>query len=59
MESKLAYLFDFQKFEGNRALQDVIDEVHARRSMAELDLDDMQFVSAAGVPDRKPDRKKP
>ena len=58
MENTLAYLFDFQKFEGSQVLQDVIDEVHSRYAMKELDLEDMQFVAAAGVPDRKPDRKK-
>ena len=30
MENRLRQLFDFQKFEGNASLQQVIDDVHAR-----------------------------
>ena len=48
MENKLRKLFDFQKFEGNSSLQQVIDDVHARYAMRELDLDDMEWVNAAG-----------
>ena len=55
MESKLRQLFDFQKFEGNSELQQVIDSVHARYAVRELSLDDMEFVAAAGVPET-PDR---
>ena len=55
MESKLRQLFDFQKFEGNSELQQVIDSVHARYAVRELSLDDMEFVAAAGVPEI-PDR---
>ena len=51
MESKLRQLFDFQKFEGNSELQQVIDSVHARYAVRELSLDDMEFVAAAGVPE--------
>ena len=52
MENTLAQLFDFQKFQGNADLQRVIDSVHARYSSArrELDLDDVEFVAAAGLP---------
>ena len=57
MESKLKQLFDFQKFEGNSELQQVIDSVHARYAVRELSLDDMEFVAAAGVPEI-PDRTK-
>lgn len=58
MENKLTALFDYQRFECSRLLQDVIDDVHARYAVTELDLDDMQFVSAAGIPETKPDKKK-
>ena len=48
MENKLRKLFDFQRFEGNASLQSVIDDVHARYAMKELNMDDMEWVSAAG-----------
>ena len=48
MEGKLKALFDYQKFEGNPALQSVIDSVHSRYAVRELSLDDMEWVSAAG-----------
>ena len=38
MEKKLKQLFDYQKFAGNRELQQVIDSVHARYAVRELDL---------------------
>ena len=58
MEKKLTALFDYQKFECSRVLEDVIDEVHTRYRKIELSLDDLQFVSAAGVPGYTPDREK-
>ena len=48
MENKLRKLFDFQRFEGNASLQSVIDDVHARYAKRELDMDDMEWVNAAG-----------
>ena len=57
MEGKLKALFDYQKFEGNPALQQVIDSVHARYSVRELSLDDMEWVSAAGVPNQANGKK--
>ena len=48
MENRLKKLFDFQKFEGNASLQQVIDDVHARYAAKELDMDDMEWVNAAG-----------
>jgi len=57
MERKLSRLFDFQKFEGNASLQQVIDDVHSRYAIKELDLDDMEWVSAAGCHDN-PDGKR-
>ena len=50
MDSKLKALFDYQKFEGNPALQSVIDSVHSRYAVKELSLDEMEWVSAAGEP---------
>lgn len=58
MEKKLNKLFDYQKFAGNRKLQDVIDSAHRRRR--ELDLNEADYVSAAGTAYYKPagdDRK--
>ena len=52
MEGKLKALFDYQKFEGNPALQQVIDSVHARYSVHELSMDEMEWVSAAGIPNQ-------
>ena len=57
MEGKLKTLFDYQKFEGNPALQSVIDSVHARYAVKELSLDEMEWVAAAGNPDQNPDDK--
>lgn len=57
MENKLKSLFDFQKFEGNPDLQQVIDSVHARHSVRELSLDEMEWVSAAGTPVLKNGKK--
>ena len=54
MEKKLRALFDYQKFEQNKDLQNVIDRVHARyRSSTArmLDDDEADMVAAAGLPD--------
>ena len=59
MEKKLKNLFDFQKFEGNADLQSVIDSVHSRYTVRELNLEEMEWVSAAGIPEirnKKDDR---
>ena len=53
MEERLKSLFDFQKFEGNADLRQVIDSVHARYAVHELSLDEMDWVAAAGTPDLK------
>ena len=50
MEQSLKKLFDYQKFEGNSALQSVIDSVHSRYSVREMDLDELEYVNAAGIP---------
>ena len=57
MERKLKALFDLQKFDGNRDLQQVIDSVHAKYAVRELSLDDMEYVAAAGVPELQDKRK--
>jgi len=61
MEGKLKTLFGFQRFEGNADLQKVIDSVHAKYPARELTLEDMEWVNAAGVPQKQfkkdPDQK--
>ena len=57
MERTLKTLFDYQKFEQNSKLQQVIDYVHARYTVRELTTDEMEWVSAAGIPEIKPDDK--
>lgn len=57
MERKLKALFDFQKFEGNSALQSVIDSVHSRYTARELNLDEMEWVNAAGTVTARPEKK--
>ena len=53
MDKKLKAMFDFQDFDGNYDLQQVINQVHARYSMKqnvqELSLDEMGFATAAGM----------
>jgi len=50
MESKLNALFDFQLFEGSKALQSIIDSTHARYGgIVELSDEELDFVAAAGV----------
>ena len=49
MERKLRQLFNYQVFAGSTALQGVIDSVHARYTARELNLEDMEWVSAAGT----------
>lgn len=58
MERKLRQLFDYQRFEGNRELQQVIDSVHAKYAARELRLDEMEYVAAAGKPDLPKQPKK-
>ena len=52
MENKLKAMFDFQKFDGNADLQSIINSTHSRYSVKELSLDEMEWVNAAGVPER-------
>ena len=50
MSRTLKQLFDYQRFEENRDLRQVVDSVHARYAKRELDLDEMDTVAAAGMP---------
>ena len=58
METRLRKLFDYQRFEQNTALQEIIDAVHARHDKQELDMDEMETVYAAGQPVVLPGQKK-
>ncbi len=53
MESLLSRLFEYQKFEGNAALAAVVNEVQARFGLRELQAGEMEYVSAAGVPEER------
>ena len=55
MERTLKNLFDFQKFEGNSDLQRIINSTHSRYATRELSLNEMEWVSAAGIPGMIPD----
>ena len=57
MERKLKQLFDYQKFAGNRELQQVIDSVQAKYAVRELALEDMEMVAAAGMPELQTQKK--
>lgn len=50
MKNKLEKMFDYQKYEQNAALQQVVDSVHNRYETSELSLNDMETVYAAGTP---------
>ena len=54
MEKKLFRLFDYQKFEENPELRQVIDSTHARLKARSLSLEDMEWVNAAGQPVQLP-----
>ena len=59
MESKLKARCEYQKFEGNAALQQGIDSGHARYASRELNLEEMEWVNAAGTPHQpvRPEKK--
>lgn len=57
MERTLKALFDYQKFEENPGLKQVIDAVHAKYAARELNLSEMEMVSAAGTPGILPEKK--
>lgn len=54
--SKLARLFDYQKYEPNSELAEVISDVESRYHGARKALsdDELEFVAAAGNPDACP-----
>ena len=47
-EMKLSHLFDYQRFEGNAGLQQMIDAVHAQYPARVLALDELEMIAAAG-----------
>lgn len=49
MEERLKRLFDFQRFEVNGRLQEVIDEVEACIKRVPLSDGELDYVAAAGV----------
>ena len=59
MENKISRLFDYQKFEGNTKLQQIIDDTHARCRAKTLSLNELGWVNAAGEPQPpvKPEEK--
>ncbi len=58
MENLLKRLFDYQRYEENAALAAVINEVHGRYALREMEMEDLQFVSAAGITDVKSGKQK-
>lgn len=48
MENKLKSLFEYQRFEKNAHLQNLIDETLNRYDAVELSEDDLDYVNAAG-----------
>ena len=50
MEKRLERLFDYQRFEDTPSLRQVIDSVHTRYAARALDLEEMNWVNAAGMP---------
>ena len=56
--NKLSQAFDFQKFQQNPRLADVISDVESRYTKVALSDDDLELVSAAGettVPTMEPE----
>ena len=51
MESALRNVFEYQRFERNMGLQQIINDVHTRYRMRKLDLEEVEMVSAAGQHD--------
>lgn len=58
MKGTLNRLFDFQRYENNRDLQQVIDETHARYATRELSMEDMSLANAAAEIPKDPNSKK-
>lgn len=51
-EAKLLSIFDFQRFEGNKKMQALIDDTESRYAYALSD-DDLEWVNAAGEIENK------
>ncbi len=49
IEQKLRYLFDFQKFAGNKKLNDLIQDTDTRYTRSLSD-EELSYVNAAGIP---------
>lgn len=61
MEKKLSQLFDYQRFERNAELEEIIAGVHNKTRACALSLDEAELVAAAGskyVGEKKPDDEK-
>ena len=59
MDERLSLLFDYQSFEQNAELQDVLDGIYARFPSRQLSDDEADLVAAAGLPGVDLLRKKP
>lgn len=59
LEEMISMLFDFQQYEKNADLQEVIDAVHIRYTVRHLTDEEAEFVAAAGTPDTGFKRKCP
>ena len=59
-ENKLYQAFDLQRFASNKRLSAVINKSHARMASRELSDAEMEYVSAAGIPElpKQPDPHK-
>lgn len=57
MENKIKNMFEYQRFSGNSKLASLIADTEARFDAALSD-DDLEFVSAAGMPEMNEDEDK-
>ena len=57
MENKIKNMFEYQRFSGNSKLASLIADTEARFDAAISD-DDLEFVSAAGMPELNEDEDK-
>ena len=57
MENKIKNMFEYQRFSGNSKLASLIADTEARFDAALSD-DDLEFVSAAGMPELNEDEDK-
>ena len=59
LENRIRTLFEYQSFEPNAELQEVIDAVHARYASRMLSDDEADWVAAAGMPETAGKRRDP